>query len=366
VDAFDVKGAAVELAASRLFDRLWYLAANKDVAAAGMDPLDHFLRFGWSEGRGPNRYFDPAWYLVQNPDVAGAGIDPLLHYIRHGEAEGRRPMPWFDPRWYREVYRPPAEQGPLAHYLSVRDTGRFLPSAAMYAARFLSPGDGDPVARWLDTGQQKNNGTVEGPDPVVIGLSGLFDVNYYLINGSDVYEADLEAVGHYCRFGWRENRRPNAYFDSGWYVATNPDVARLGVNPLTHYILEGEALGRRPVAYFDPAWYRAAHAVPEGQSPLAHYLQNRRGQAVSPTPLFDVSWYLGHHREEIGPNRDPFAHYLLVGTRDDIDPSPRFDAGAYRRQHIGRPSRGFPQLARPEHDNPLIHHLLAEYAGAGN
>jgi serralysin len=33
------------------FDTLGYLAANPDVAAAGVDPLEHFLSFGIYEGR---------------------------------------------------------------------------------------------------------------------------------------------------------------------------------------------------------------------------------------------------------------------------------------------------------------------------
>src|SRR5215470_15494290 len=33
--------------------------------------------------------FDAEWYLAQNPDVAAAGINPLVHYLRHGAAEGR-------------------------------------------------------------------------------------------------------------------------------------------------------------------------------------------------------------------------------------------------------------------------------------
>ena len=33
--------------------------------------------------------FDAAWYLEQYPDIAAAGIDPLRHYLDHGRYEGR-------------------------------------------------------------------------------------------------------------------------------------------------------------------------------------------------------------------------------------------------------------------------------------
>lgn len=37
--------------------------------------------------------FDQAWYLGQYPDVAASGIEPALHYVKFGAAMGRRPGP---------------------------------------------------------------------------------------------------------------------------------------------------------------------------------------------------------------------------------------------------------------------------------
>jgi hypothetical protein len=75
------------------FDRSYYLTVNPDVRAAGDDPLFHYLRFGWQEGRNPNPTFDTNFYLADNKDVAKARINPLLHYISKGAAEGRRSRP---------------------------------------------------------------------------------------------------------------------------------------------------------------------------------------------------------------------------------------------------------------------------------
>ena len=63
------------------FDPSFYLLSNPDVAAAGVDPLAHFLTFGGKEGRAPDGLFDVKYYLAHNPDVAGAGVNPLLHYF---------------------------------------------------------------------------------------------------------------------------------------------------------------------------------------------------------------------------------------------------------------------------------------------
>jgi hypothetical protein len=86
------------------FDPKLYLAANPDVAEAGLDPVHHFLRYGRLEGR-PLRplssdesqvlTFDAEAYLRANPDIARLGLDPFEHFERYGQYEGRplRPSP---------------------------------------------------------------------------------------------------------------------------------------------------------------------------------------------------------------------------------------------------------------------------------
>jgi hypothetical protein len=79
-----------------------YLQANPDVAAAGVDPLRHYLDYGQAEGRpltpspeptpSPSG-FDGAAYLAANPDVAAAGLDPLYHWETYGQFEGRQLRP---------------------------------------------------------------------------------------------------------------------------------------------------------------------------------------------------------------------------------------------------------------------------------
>jgi hypothetical protein len=61
-----------------------------DVAAAGANPLDHYMQFGWQEGRDPSAGFDTRGYLAANPDVAAGGANPLAHYLQFGIYEGRQ------------------------------------------------------------------------------------------------------------------------------------------------------------------------------------------------------------------------------------------------------------------------------------
>jgi hypothetical protein len=355
------------VAASGLVDKTWYLARHPDVVAAMLDPIYHFCMYGWREAREPNTWFDPAWYLAGNPDVAANGLNPLVHYVTYGEQEGRQPSAYFDPGWYRIAYGLPEDASPLRHYLTHRTEGYFAPCAQLYAVPYLpqyAEQDAvmDPYRRYLD--DQAYAGREPSPDEALIALSGLLDWNYYLIAGGDVREARLDPVEHFCRYGWRENRKPNIHFNTRWYTGTNPSVARLGINPLVHYICEGEAQGRRPVIYFDPVWYAMTYRESlqaTGLRPLAHYLANRRSHALSPNRHFDAEWYVARYGAEIGPNREAFAHYLQMGTIRDLDPSPHFDAARYRRRHLGRLTRGFRGKLRPERDNPLMHYLRAQY-----
>ncbi|HQR88744.1 MAG TPA: hypothetical protein PLH31_05640, partial [Caulobacter sp.] len=71
------------------FDAAFYLAKNPDIAAAGVDPFEHFMTMGWREGRDPNRRFSIASYLDVNPDIGEAGVNPFSHYVVTGRGEGR-------------------------------------------------------------------------------------------------------------------------------------------------------------------------------------------------------------------------------------------------------------------------------------
>jgi 1,4-dihydroxy-2-naphthoate octaprenyltransferase len=157
--------ADYELASGdRGVDRSWYLRTYPDIAAAGMDPVEHYLRAGWREGRDPRPDFstsgyleanrqsegnpllcylrnggtkvqssfaadsDPAsgdhgvdrtWYLGTYPDVAAAGMDPVEHYLRWGRREGRYPRPDYSTSAYLNANKQaegkrPGREAPLA------------------------------------------------------------------------------------------------------------------------------------------------------------------------------------------------------------------------------------------------------------
>jgi len=84
---------ATVLLKSGLFDSEYYLRRNPDVAAAGIEPVAHYIRWGAAELRSPSPYFSTRWYVEQYPDVLESEKNPLYHFIVSGYAEGRLPQP---------------------------------------------------------------------------------------------------------------------------------------------------------------------------------------------------------------------------------------------------------------------------------
>jgi glycosyltransferase involved in cell wall biosynthesis len=163
-------GAREGLDPHPLFSSRWYLQNNPDVAAAGINPLVHFLRYGARENRDPHPLFDVSWYLEQYPDVVACGLNPLVHYVLYGAAEGRNPHPLFDSRFYLGAVPDfnHARLNPLAHYLAQ------VPALA------------------------------KNPHPQ-------FDGAWYLRKNPDVAEAGFHPLVHYITHGRFEGRDPSPF-----------------------------------------------------------------------------------------------------------------------------------------------------------
>ena len=81
------------------FDTAWYRQTHE--VPNGELLLAHFLRLRCTGQVNALAEFDSAFYLRKYPDIAAAGIDPLEHYLTQGHAEGRTPCPGFEPRrWH--------------------------------------------------------------------------------------------------------------------------------------------------------------------------------------------------------------------------------------------------------------------------
>jgi len=89
----DIKENVSTIKKAKALHRSFYLSQYPDVATLGMDPVEHYVRYGAKIGRNPRKGFDTSFYLREYPDVALSGLNPLVHFIQIGEAEGRRTVP---------------------------------------------------------------------------------------------------------------------------------------------------------------------------------------------------------------------------------------------------------------------------------
>ena len=117
-------------------------------ASAGGTLLAHYLARRRTGQVSPLAEFDSAWYLQRYPDVAAAGVDPFEHYLLWGWREGRDPSPVFNTNFYVHRYLDPEQdENPLLHYRRLRHvirlhTSRPADEAGVHEAvrRFTAPG----------------------------------------------------------------------------------------------------------------------------------------------------------------------------------------------------------------------------------
>jgi hypothetical protein len=202
---------------SGLFDTAFYeITAADDLIDCEITPLVHFCLLGWADGRRPNPYFDTGWYLHTHMGHYGRPhvphpLNPVTHYILYGEAQNLRPVPYFDVEWYRQTYRLPPDHSPLRHYLANRRTQQFSPTP------------------WFD--------------PV-----------FYVQNYGHLVGPNRDPFAHYLRHGATLDLLPSTRFDpvdyrkrhmrrSSRYFGHRMPVARQ--HPLVHF-LASEYAGERP------------------------------------------------------------------------------------------------------------------------
>ena len=109
------------IARSGLFDADYYLSSHPDLAALGVNALQHYVEYGDAEGRWPNVCFNPKAYRAFFPAGAMKGLSALYHYAVFGEALGLGAPPDFDGQRYLATYPALASwlDRPLCHFLHV-------------------------------------------------------------------------------------------------------------------------------------------------------------------------------------------------------------------------------------------------------
>jgi len=80
---FDKNERLLNYLAKQYFDREYYLKEYPDVAKLNIDPFDHYLKYGWKEGKNPSKEFDTNFYFnVYLLRGNRHNLNPLTDYAR--------------------------------------------------------------------------------------------------------------------------------------------------------------------------------------------------------------------------------------------------------------------------------------------
>ena len=257
----------------RYFDDAYYCSTYADIAAAGVDPFDHFMQYGWREGRNPSATFSTLFYRDDHLD--GAEVNPLQHYAEAGRRSRLATQPaspdaflavqrtvvrdGFDFAYYARQTGP-LTQDPILHYLATgwrlghSPSPAFDPTTYVAEHAFIRALGISPFYHFASQGRMRSTKTRERredlprlpPEDARTLIAGAFDRNYYLSQYGDVAQSGSDPLEHFVGAGWRERRNPTPLFDTAYYLASNRDVAASGINPFLHYLETGRRQGRRP------------------------------------------------------------------------------------------------------------------------
>lgn len=374
-------GLLREAAVADLFDPEFYLRTYPDIAAAKVNPRDHYLGYGEREGRLPNALFLPSYYLAQLPAAERdrARKAPLTHYALRGEARGWRPHPFFDPEFCRASLAAagrPMEEGEgtvLARYLSAQD--RVSPHTffdpQFYARQARLVPEGMPLlVHFLEVG------AAEGLRPHPLLLPELVskrpedraaDILSYLSQKKP--RRDEPKACHLFD--------PDGFCDGKW-----DHFAGAAPNLLWAHLVEGNMTGRDPhplvsvrhVARLRPGTLVSAdvivrslatnrlgvdtHPLVDGRhilkqapfaatlpiSPTQYFLESGVAHNVDPHPLFSVQFYLYNNPDVAGTTVNPLLHYLQRGQYEGRLPHPAFDGNVYYQNYLKNHGGGSPLL----------------------
>lgn len=311
-----LKAGCQEKPAWAVFDRGWYLHHYPEARAhcEGKEQdfaLHYYLHIGARQGHSPSALFDEIYYLEANPDVAelvrtgyyASGFD---HYCQHGW-RGVSPHWLFNDSLYAELYDDMSLEnlelhgcfGRYDHFLKSgqreRRVGHFLFDGQFYRSQALAAG--------------VTEGQIDGPGPYAHYLSCL---------GSGMDELP-----------------PSIYFDPGWYIAYHPrakeDVLRgQYVAAIHHYLTNKIPELFNPVPQFSERFYRqhypdiaAAIGLGMYRNAYQQFVQYGCYELRQPCAEIDLAYYRDMHRQvrddlNSGLVRDGFAHLRLTGLRQGL------------------------------------------------
>ncbi|WP_426315281.1 glycosyltransferase [Methylobacterium fujisawaense] len=352
--------AQAERLARRLVDGAFYLANNPDLAAAGVDPVDHYMASGWREGREPAPQFDTLAYCLTR-GLTFATQNPLVHYVRNGGPARPDPdaalalrmetlAPYFDAAHYRQRLPGPqaealagaSDAALLRHYVAEGWRARVSPRPDFDPAGFVQARAGsravgdDPFFRYV--AETRLSGGAPFAEPHRLHLPAV-DADWYRATYPDV--GGREPYLHFAEAGWRELRDPGPgrstlaallgvcglrparapIADTGWLGAIGQAACdRDGLLDLQARLVAG---------HFDHGFYRARYGLSEADDAVRDYCDTGWRKGRNPRPDFDGQAYCDAHPGVRETGLAPLVHVLATALLHGADIS----AGAFHPRY---------------------------------
>ncbi|MBV8359407.1 MAG: glycosyltransferase, partial [Deltaproteobacteria bacterium] len=264
----------------------------------------------------PHVLFDCEYYRERYPDVVTRKVDPLRHYLRYGWTEGRQPHPLFVTAFWKANLTKqgidPPDECPLTVYVSDPRTWLASPHPlfdathyqAQLAKKALSPNPDRPLL--VDMLLRADR----------VPCHPLFDCEFYELQAtSQNIDLDEHPLLHYIRRNGRSGIDPHPLFCSSFYAESNPDITKSDLEPLQHFIERGRDERRDPCPLFSQHYYSATAKLLEGVDLLDHYIRSGGRQLLDPHPLFESKLYAAYNPECLDGEDNPLSHYVRTWAR---------------------------------------------------
>ncbi len=193
---------------SGLFDEKYYLKTYEDVCKADIDPIKHYIKNGWKEGRNPSEKFSTNDYIQQNNISLNSKYSPLFHQIKSLSNK---------------------QKATNSEYNIIKKSNLFDEIYYLQTYPDVKNANIEAVKHFMEFGWK------EGRNP-----SNRFDTNFYLETYKDVKEANINPLIHYIKYGETENRIPIQRIDTNFqkvfkiikHVKNNPQLIKRAISEI--------------------------------------------------------------------------------------------------------------------------------------
>ncbi|MCV6574503.1 MAG: class I SAM-dependent methyltransferase [Cohaesibacter sp.] len=250
------------------FDDAYYQTQDNIPALDKKGLIRHYLDQGAHEGKNPAPWFSTKGYLKTYPDIAASGVNPFYHYLKWGKQEGREAnnieasqslslmMHHMDLDYYRDLADLPNHNPKeLVEHFDQVGVEKGLSPTPWFSPAFYLDKNADvrdlsinPFFHYLKWGKQEGRATNRRQFDGYVSdeaqqalIAPHFIPAFYLHQIGRPLEDPLT---HFCHIGWKKGLDPNPDFSTRYYLDHNPDIRALELNPYFHYLQTGYLEGR--------------------------------------------------------------------------------------------------------------------------